>query len=58
VANVAMRDSRGGPAPDAVETHLDRARDDLAGHRGALGDRRQQVEAAQQRLDEEVATYE
>jgi argininosuccinate lyase len=58
VANVAMRDSRGGPAPDAVETHLDRARDDLAGHREALGDRRQQVEAAQQRLDEEVATYE
>jgi argininosuccinate lyase len=58
VANVAMRDSRGGPAPDAVETHLDRARDDLAGHREALGDRRQRVETAQQRLDEVVTTYE
>jgi len=58
VANVAMRDSRGGPAPTAVETHLDRAREDLAGHRETLDDRRQRVETAQRRLDEEVATYE
>ena len=56
-ANVAMRDSRGGPAPEAVEAHLEQAREDLAEDREALGRRRERVEDAGEQLNAEVATY-
>jgi argininosuccinate lyase len=56
-ANVAMRDSRGGPAPTAVDTHLERARGALAGDRETVERRRERVEAADEQLAVEVATY-
>jgi len=56
-ANVAMRDSRGGPAPAAVEAHLDRAREGVATHREALATRRQRVDAATETREREVASY-
>jgi argininosuccinate lyase len=55
--NVAMRDSRGGPAPAAVEQHLDRAREDVAADRETFGDRRDGLDAAAAALESEVATY-
>jgi argininosuccinate lyase len=55
VENVAMRDSRGGPAPEAVETHLDRARENLAAHREAAGTRQTHLDDAAETLDAEVA---
>ncbi|PSQ38711.1 argininosuccinate lyase [Halobacteriales archaeon SW_10_66_29] len=57
VENVAMRDSRGGPAPEAVETHLDRARENLAAHREAAGTRQTHLDDAAETLDAEVANY-
>ena len=55
--SVASRDSRGGPAPDAVADHLDRARDGLAGDRAAIDERRETLSTAAQRLDREVSRY-
>jgi argininosuccinate lyase len=55
--SVAARDSRGGPAPDAVVTALDNARDGLAADRSAVADRRDRLDAAHERLDREVARY-
>jgi argininosuccinate lyase len=56
-ASVASRDSRGGPAPDAVATHLDEreaALDDDAAEHAA---RRDEVETAAAELDAAVNTY-
>ncbi|MEF8886905.1 MAG: argininosuccinate lyase [Haloarculaceae archaeon] len=55
--NVAMRDSRGGPAPEAVEAHLGRARAGLAEDREAVERRRERVDAAGEQLRAEVAAY-
>ncbi|MFB6298557.1 MAG: argininosuccinate lyase [Salinirussus sp.] len=55
--SVAMRDSRGGPAPDAVDAHLDRARQALAADRDAVGTRRRRADRAAERLATEVASY-
>ncbi|PSP36985.1 argininosuccinate lyase, partial [Halobacteriales archaeon QH_2_66_30] len=57
VENVAMRDSRGGPAPEAVGAHLDRARENLAAHREAAGTRQTHLDDAAETLDAEVASY-
>ncbi len=56
-ANVAMRNSRGGPAPETVEAHLERARQELGEDREAVQRRRERVEAASEQLSAEVATY-
>jgi len=56
--SVAMRDSRGGPAPAAVTAHLERARETLADDRAAVTERSEAVAAAAAALDAEVATYE
>ena len=56
-ASVAMRDSRGGPAPDAVAAHLDSAREDLAADRTSLSARRESLAAAETELDSEVDAY-
>ena len=56
--NVAMRDSRGGPAPEAVEAHLERAREELAADGERVAERREALEAASEQLATEVATYE
>ena len=55
--NVAMRDSRGGPADSALADHLDRARQRVEADRTALGNPRETVERAQESLDAEVARY-
>ena len=55
--SVGSRDSRGGPAPDAVADHLDRARDGLAGDRAAIDERRETLSTAARRLDREVSRY-
>ena len=52
--SVTMRDSRGGPAPTAVAATLERARSELVADRDALGDRRDALAAADDRLDAEV----
>ncbi|MFT4949360.1 MAG: argininosuccinate lyase [Natronomonas sp.] len=56
-ANVAMRDSRGGPAPEAVEAHLERAQEGLDGDRKTLRRRRERVETASEQLRTAVAAY-
>jgi argininosuccinate lyase len=53
--SVASRDSVGGPAPSAVEATRSRAREALDDHRGALESRREALDRAERRLDEEVA---
>jgi len=55
--SVAMRDSRGGPAPDAVEGHLDRVTDHLAADRDQLQSRREAVDTAADQFRSEVADY-
>ncbi|WP_302082083.1 argininosuccinate lyase [Salinibaculum rarum] len=55
--SVAMRDSRGGPAPDAVGQHLDRARETLATDRDAVDERHSAVDDAAATLQSEVDTY-
>ncbi|PSP94320.1 argininosuccinate lyase [Halobacteriales archaeon QH_8_68_33] len=55
--SVAMRDSRGGPAPEAVAASVDRARERLGEDRAAVADRRDAVEAAERALAAEVAAY-
>ena len=55
--SVAMRDSRGGPAPDAVAEQVSAAEDALAGDSESLTDRRQAVSAAADRRRTEVDRY-
>jgi len=55
--SVASRDSRGGPAPAAVEESLDRAANRLDGHRETVRSRRDALAAARERLDAEVEHY-
>jgi argininosuccinate lyase len=55
--SVAMRDSRGGPAPDAVAEQVSTAEDVLAADSEALTDRRQVVSQAADRRQTEVDRY-
>ncbi len=55
--SVASRDSRGGPAPDAVADQLASARETLAVHRERLVGRQDTLAAAETALSEEVASY-
>jgi argininosuccinate lyase len=55
--SVAMRDSRGGPAPGAVTASVERARERLDGDRVAVDDRREAVAAAEDALATEVDAY-
>jgi len=55
--SVAMRDSQGGPAPEAVAASLDRARERLDGDRAAVVERHEAVENADETLAREVASY-
>ena len=55
--SVAMRDSRGGPAPDAVAEQVSVAEDVLAADSEALTDRRQAVSQAADRRRTEVDRY-
>ncbi|MFB6308275.1 MAG: argininosuccinate lyase [Haloarculaceae archaeon] len=55
--SVAMRDSRGGPAPAAVADELERADERAADHREALATRRSALETAHETLHREVETY-
>jgi argininosuccinate lyase len=55
--SVAMRDSRGGPAPEAVADHLDRADETLTADRSAVADRREAVVTAADTLETEVDRY-
>jgi argininosuccinate lyase len=57
-ASVAMRNSRGGPAPEAMADQLETADVRLDEHRGAVTTRRQAVETAAAALAAEVASYE
>jgi argininosuccinate lyase len=52
-----MRDSRGGPAPDAVAEQVSTAADVLAGDSEALTDRRHAVSQAADRRRTEVDRY-
>jgi argininosuccinate lyase len=55
--SVAMRDSRGGPAPEAVTAQLSAATDSLAADEATLATRREAVESARDRLQTEVGRY-
>jgi len=55
--SVAMRDSAGGPAPEAVSAQLSAAEETLAADRNALTTRRERVESAAERLAAEVDRY-
>jgi len=57
VESVAMRDSRGGPAPQAVAGQLSAADDVLASHSERLQTAQTAVTGAQDRLQTEVETY-
>jgi len=57
VESVAMRDSRGGPAPDAVTAQLSAAEDELSTHRDAVVAERDAVESAGETLQTEVERY-
>ncbi|WP_436930167.1 argininosuccinate lyase [Halosimplex halobium] len=57
VESVAMRDSPGGPAPEAVASQIDDARERLAADEDALADRRAAVTDALADLEAEVADY-
>jgi argininosuccinate lyase len=56
-ASVASRDSRGGPAPDAVAEHLEDARATLAADVTARDERRDALDDAATALTNEVAAY-
>ena len=56
-ANVAMRGSRGGPAPDTVAAHLDRAQEQVAVDHSELADRRELLARAEDQLTTEVERY-
>ena len=55
--SVRMRNSRGGPAPQTLRDHIERARETLDGDRSTLGDRRESLAAAERALDTEVQSY-
>ncbi len=55
--SVAMRDSRGGPAPDAVSDQLAAAADVVSSHRGRLDAAEATVSEARDRLRTEVDGY-
>ncbi|MFC7201073.1 argininosuccinate lyase [Halospeciosus flavus] len=55
--SVAMRDSRGGPAPEAAEATLASATEDLEHDRTLVGDARDALAAAEDELAAEVADY-
>ncbi|WP_459193666.1 argininosuccinate lyase [Halosimplex sp. J119] len=57
VESVAMRDSAGGPAPDAVEAQIESARERLTGDEDAVAERRDAVAGALESLEAEVADY-
>ena len=57
VESVAMRDSAGGPAPEAVETQIDDAREGLATDEAAVAERRDTVTDALDALETEVGGY-
>ncbi|NHN43330.1 argininosuccinate lyase [Halorubellus sp. JP-L1] len=56
-ANVAMRDSVGGPAPDAVASQVASAADALSGDESAVAAKRDALELAHETLQDEVSTY-
>ncbi|QSG09098.1 argininosuccinate lyase [Halapricum desulfuricans] len=56
-ASVQMRDSRGGPAPEALTEQLDGATDRIESDEHALRDRQDALAAATARLDSEVDRY-
>ena len=53
--SVRMRDSPGGPAPEAVESAIEGAEEALATDREALADRREALADAEDALEEEVS---
>jgi argininosuccinate lyase len=55
--SVAIRDSRGGSAPDAMASHLERTTDRLATDHEALAARRSDLADAADRLATEVSGY-
>ena len=55
--SVQMRDSRGGPAPEAVSDYLERARGDVDDHQTQLATRRESLAAAAAELDSEVSQH-
>jgi argininosuccinate lyase len=55
--NVAMRDSAGGPAPEAVTEQLSDAEESVTQHRDAHSDLVTAIERADDRLDREVNRY-
>ncbi len=55
--SVAMRDSRGGPAPGAMADGLERTRASLAADREALASEREALAEAAAALEREVASY-
>ncbi|MBX0295958.1 argininosuccinate lyase [Haloarcula nitratireducens] len=55
--SVAMRDSRGGPAPAAVAEQVSRAKEVLATHRETVESRRDAVERATDRRQTEASRY-
>jgi argininosuccinate lyase len=55
--SVAMRDSRGGPAPEAVGQHLDRATETLAADRDSVDERHSAIDDAAATLQSEVDSY-
>ena len=57
VQSVAMRDSRGGPAPEAVTEALDTAQQRLDDDGAALAERQDALAAAAAELDSEVESY-
>ncbi|QLH80910.1 argininosuccinate lyase [Halosimplex pelagicum] len=57
VESVAMRDSAGGPAPEAVATQIEEARERLAADEDAVAERTDAVATALDDLESEVADY-
>jgi argininosuccinate lyase len=55
--SVAMRDSRGGPAPETVASHLDRTQETLDEHREALIARHESLEDAHQQRETAVSSH-
>ncbi len=55
--SVASRDSRGGPAPDAVTAQLEVAADSIAADESALAERTDSLQSAHEALRGEVNTY-
>ncbi len=55
--SVTMRDSRGGPAPETVGTHIDRAAETLETDHSAVERRRETIEAAATTRHSEVDRY-